>query len=134
MRNAVKRMKGPGFSGSSSGPSRQGGELCRFRPYVAGHYHSRPEERVQSPWKADTSAAFSRRLGRSAQDLGLSSSSSSCPDFWELENGDYAMIGTDATDAYARRLPHGVSLALGERLVILPGPIVRAAKSDIPDA
>lgn len=89
---------------------------------------------MQNPWKADTSVGFSRRMGRSAQDLGLSSSSSSCPDFWQLENGDYAMIGTDATNAYAHRLPDGVSLAAGERLVILPGPIVRAAKSDIPDA
>lgn len=88
---------------------------------------------MQSPWKADTSVGFRRRAGRSAQDLGLSSSSSSCPDIWELENGDYAMIGTDATDAYAHRLPDGASLAPGERLVVLPGPIVRSAISDIPD-
>jgi hypothetical protein len=91
------------------------------------------EERVQIPWQADTSAGFRRRLGLSAQDLGLSSSSSSCPDIWELDNGDFAMIGTDATEAYSRRLPDGVSLAVGERLVVLPGAIVRAAKSDISD-
>lgn len=88
---------------------------------------------MQSPWKADMSVGFSRRLGRSAQDLGLSSSSSSCPGIWELENGDYAMIGTDATDAYEHRLPDGASLMSGERLVVLPGPLVRSAISDISD-
>jgi hypothetical protein len=88
---------------------------------------------VQRSWQADISAGFRRRLGRSAQDLGLSSSSSSCPDIWELDNGDFAMIGTDATEAYLDRLPDGVSLAADERLVVIPGAMVRAAKSDISD-
>lgn len=88
---------------------------------------------MQRSWQADISAGFRRRLGRSAQDLGLSSSSSSCPDIWELDNGDFAMIGTDATEAYSDRLPDGVSLAADERLVVIPGAMVRAAKSDISD-
>jgi len=43
------------------------------------------------------------------------------------------MIGTDATEAYSDRLPDGVSLAADERLVVIPGAMVRAAKSDISD-
>jgi hypothetical protein len=88
---------------------------------------------MENPWKADTSAGFKRRLGRSAQELGLSSSSSSCPDIWELENGDFAMIGTDATEAYSRRLPAGASVGAHERVVVLPRSIVRSATSDISD-
>lgn len=89
---------------------------------------------MQRGWEADRSAEFSRRLGRSARELGMSSSSSSCPDIWELDNGDFAMIGQDATVAYEGRLPAGVSVARDERLVVLPRAMVLAAKSDIPDA
>jgi len=89
---------------------------------------------VQWSWDADTSAGFRRRLGRTAQELGLSSSSSSCPDIWELENGDFAIVGRDATAAYSGRLPCGVSVAAGERLVVLPRAMLLAAKPDIPDA
>lgn len=89
---------------------------------------------MQRSWDADTSAGFRRRLGRTAQELGLSSSSSSCPDIWELDNGDFAIVGRDVTAAYSGRLPDGVSLAVGERLVVLPRATILAAKPDIPDA
>ena len=89
---------------------------------------------VQPSWDAGTPAGFSRRLGRSPQELGLSSSSSSCPDIWELDNGDFAVIGRDATDVYAGRLPAGVSVAAGERVIVVPRVTVLGAKADIPDA
>jgi hypothetical protein len=89
---------------------------------------------VQGSWDADTSAGFRQRLGRTAQELGLSSSSSSCPDIWELDNGHFVIVGRDVTAAYSGRLPEGVSLAAGERLVVLPRAMVLAAKPDIPDA
>lgn len=85
-------------------------------------------------WEADPSTEFGRRLGRSARELGLSSSSSSCPDIWELTNGDFAVIGRDMTAAYQGRLPADVSLAHDERLVVVPRAMVVAARSDIPDA
>jgi hypothetical protein len=88
---------------------------------------------VQRSRDTDSQADFRRRLGRSAQELGLSSSSSSCPDIWELDNGDFAIVGRDVTAAYSGRLPEGVSLAAGERLVVLPRAMVLAAKRDIPD-
>lgn len=89
---------------------------------------------MQRSWEADPSTEFSRRIGRSARALGISSSSSSCPDIWELANGDFAVIGRDVTAAYKDRLPADVALAHDERLVVLPRAMVLAAKSDIPDA
>ncbi|MCA1218042.1 hypothetical protein [Streptomyces sp. 8L] len=86
------------------------------------------------PWEADPTAVFTRRLGKSAAELGTSRDEDDCPDIWQLDNGDIAVIGRDLTDAYGTRLPAGVSLAADERLVIIPGTMLSAAKTDIPDA
>ncbi|MEV6799492.1 hypothetical protein AB0M91_14250 [Micromonospora rifamycinica] len=85
-------------------------------------------------WQADTSAELTRRWGKSSHELGNTSGDGSCPDIWELSNGDIAMIGHDATDEYLSRLPDGVSIDPGERLIIVPRSTVIAAKVDIPDA
>ncbi|MEV7421334.1 MULTISPECIES: hypothetical protein [unclassified Streptomyces] len=86
------------------------------------------------PWEADPSALFERRLGSSAQELGNSKDREDCPDIWQLDNGDIAVIGRDLTAAYSARLPTGVSLSADERLVVIPGNMLSAAKKDIPDA
>ncbi|AKG42975.1 hypothetical protein ACWD33_07895 [Streptomyces xiamenensis] len=86
------------------------------------------------PWEADPSATFARRLGRTAQELGNSEDEELCPDIWQLDNGDVAVIGRDLTAAYDSRLPPGVKLGPGERLVIIPGNMLSAAKPDIPEA
>ncbi|MEV7088366.1 hypothetical protein AB0O07_21170 [Streptomyces sp. NPDC093085] len=86
------------------------------------------------PWEADPSALFERRLGKTAQELGNSKDRTDCPDIWQLNNGDIAIIGRDLTEAYATHLPTGVSLAADERLVVIPGNMLSAAKRDIPDA
>ncbi|MGK5532806.1 hypothetical protein [Streptomyces sp. URMC 129] len=85
-------------------------------------------------WEADPSALFVRRLGESAAALGKSEDNDDCPDIWQLDNGDIAVIGRDLTTAYGSRLPAGVTLAADERLVIIPGSMLSAAKKDIPDA
>ncbi|WP_062205132.1 hypothetical protein [Streptomyces sp. NBRC 109706] len=85
-------------------------------------------------WQADPEAPFARRLGKSSHELGQTSGNASCPDVWELENGDVAVIGSDLTRAYEGRLPEGVSVDPGERLVIIPRATIVAAKADIPDA
>lgn len=85
-------------------------------------------------WAADPSAEFSRRWGKSSHELGNTSGDGSCPDIWELANGDVAVIGQDLTEAYLDRLPHGVSVDPGERLIIIPRSTILAAKVDIPDA
>ncbi|RBM04694.1 hypothetical protein [Streptomyces sp. PT12] len=85
-------------------------------------------------WEADPSAAFARRLGKSAEESGDSKDRNGCPDIWELDNGDVAVIGRDHTETYHSRLPSGVAVAPDERLVIIPGRMLRLAKPDIPDA
>ncbi|RBM20270.1 hypothetical protein [Streptomyces sp. PT12] len=87
-----------------------------------------------APWEPDPAALFSRRLGRSAADDKLTTGDKTCPDIWQLSNGDVAVIGRDLTDHYAEQLPKGVSIAPGERLVVIPGIMLRNAKKDIPDA
>jgi hypothetical protein len=57
----------------------------------------------------------------------------SCPDIWQLENGDIAVIGRDLTDNYRSRLPPEVSVGTDEKLVIIPRAMMIAAKKDIPD-
>lgn len=85
-------------------------------------------------WRADPTASLLRRLGKSSHELGQTSGNASCPDIWELDNGDVAVIGQDMTSSYQERLPEGVSIDPGERLVIIPRRTVVAARQDIPDA
>lgn len=85
-------------------------------------------------WEADSSASIIRRLGKSPTDLGNTDKISGCPDIWELDNGDFAIIGHDLTESYEPRLPHSAAVAEDERLVIIPRNVLIAAKSDIPDA
>ncbi|WP_049566771.1 hypothetical protein [Streptomyces sp. SBT349] len=86
------------------------------------------------PWEANPSALFTRRLGKSAAELGTTDDDETCPDIWQLDNGDIAVIGRDLTAAYRQRLPEGVSLNADERLVVIPGVMLSTAKADIPDA
>lgn len=86
------------------------------------------------PWEANPAAAMTRRLGRSPTELGNTDRASGCPDIWELDNGDIAVIGRDLTDAYARRLPPSAVVADDERLVVIPRNTLISAKTDIPDA
>lgn len=85
-------------------------------------------------WQADPHATFSRRLGRSAFELGETTASPTCPDIWELSNGDVAVVGRDLTAVYLHRLPDGVSVGADERLVVIPRSMMIAAKPDISDA
>ncbi|BBA98815.1 hypothetical protein RVR_5156 [Actinacidiphila reveromycinica] len=65
--------------------------------------------------------------------MGVTSDSPDCPDLWELDNGDIAVIGRDLTGSLGKRLPEGVSLGTDERLVVIPRSMLVAAKQDIPD-
>ncbi len=88
---------------------------------------------MQRLWEADPAASFSHRLGRSAAELGITGGRDGCPEIWELDNGDVAVIGRDMTGRYGSRLPQGVSMASDERLVVIPRRMLISAKPDIPD-
>lgn len=89
---------------------------------------------MSEKWSANVSASLLKRLGKSARELGMTDNVASCPDIWELDNGDVAVIGTDLTASYAERLPEGVTIDTHERMVIIPRGTIIAAKPDIPDA
>ena len=89
---------------------------------------------MDGKWDADPVANFRRRLGKSAHQLGTTTGNASCPELWELDNGDVAVIGTELTEAYTGRLPAGVSVDPGESLVVIPRSTIISAKTDIPDA
>ncbi|XKK39982.1 hypothetical protein HFP72_04050 [Nocardiopsis sp. ARC36] len=86
------------------------------------------------PWEADPTATMKRRLGISPTILGNTDNVDGCPDIWELDKGDIAVIGRDLTEVYEHRLPAGAAIAQDERLVVLPRNTLIAAKADIPDA
>lgn len=73
---------------------------------------------------------FLRRLGSDPQQC---SGSSGCPDIWELENGDFAIIGADITNL-ASELPPSAGCGQNERIVRIPRNLLLRAKSNIPDA
>lgn len=85
-------------------------------------------------WTADSEAVFVRRLGKSAVELGDTSQGKTCPDIWELSNGDIAVVGTDMTEIFASRLPSDVSIGANERLVVIPRNMAVSAKPELPDA
>lgn len=75
---------------------------------------------------------FQRRLGpdphaHGSQSVGLNG----CPDLWELDNGDIAVIGIDITGDCASRLPATAGCGPDERIVRVPRGVILAAKSDI---
>ncbi|MFE6837125.1 hypothetical protein ACFVFI_20110 [Streptomyces sp. NPDC057705] len=85
-------------------------------------------------WEADPSSPMVRRLGKSPTELGTTGGESGCPDIWELENGDIAVIGRDLTDSYRDKLPPDAKIAPDERLVVIPRKTAVSAKVDAPDA
>ncbi|MFG2406122.1 hypothetical protein ACGFR8_17635 [Streptomyces brevispora] len=85
-------------------------------------------------WEADPSSPLVRRLGKSPAELGTTGGEQGCPDIWELENGDIAVVGRDLTDSYLPSLPPGLVVAPDERIVVIPRRTAAAAKVDLPDA
>jgi len=77
---------------------------------------------------------FAKRIGpdphaNGAQTVGCSG----CPDIWELDNGDFAVIGIDMTDIGIPKLPPTAGCGPDERIVRLPRTLLVNAKRDIPD-
>ena len=56
-----------------------------------------------------------------------------CPDIFELESGDFAIIGIDITESSIPRLPATAGCGPDERIVLVPRKTLVLAKSDIPN-
>ncbi|MDQ0384881.1 hypothetical protein J2S54_001701 [Streptomyces sp. DSM 42143] len=53
---------------------------------------------------------------------------------FELSDGNFAVIGTEATEALERELPADAARADYERIVVVSRETLIRAKADIPDA
>ncbi|MGV2919419.1 hypothetical protein [Streptomyces alfalfae] len=74
-----------------------------------------------------------RRIGASPRARG-SVSGQNCPDIFELSDGSFAVIGTDATAKLDAELPPDASRGNYERIVIVTRETLVRAKADIPDS
>ncbi|MGW3286959.1 hypothetical protein ACWDR3_20200 [Streptomyces sp. NPDC001002] len=74
-----------------------------------------------------------RRLGDSPRQRG-SLSGETCPDIFELSDGSFAVIGTEATEDLDSQLPSDAARADYERIVVITRETLLRAKRDIPDA
>ena len=76
---------------------------------------------------------FLKRLGLDPQANGVQCAGcQGCPDIWELEDGDFAIIGEDITAAVIAKLPTTAGCAPTERIIRLPRKVLVNAKQDIP--
>ncbi|MFH8469910.1 hypothetical protein [Streptomyces sp. NPDC017991] len=74
-----------------------------------------------------------RRIGASPRERG-SVTGETCPDIFELNDGNFAVIGTEATAALDTELPADAARADDERIVVVSRETLIRAKADIPDA
>ena len=74
-----------------------------------------------------------RRIGVPPSARG-SASGGNCPDVFELSDGNFAVIGTEATEALEHELPADASRAGYDRIVVVSRETLIRAKGDIPDA
>jgi len=76
---------------------------------------------------------FLKRLGPDPHANGLQTPAlRGCPDIFELESGDFAIIGADIT-ALSGELPAGANCGPDERMIRIPRKTLMLAKSDIPN-
>jgi len=74
-----------------------------------------------------------RRMGLSPRARG-SATEYTCPDLFELEDGNFAVIGTDRTDELRHHLPADAGVATYERIVIISRETLMEARKDLPTA
>lgn len=56
-----------------------------------------------------------------------------CPDIFELENGDFAIVGLDVTSKVIGQLPTDASCGPDERIIAIPRKTLVLAKPHIPE-
>ncbi|GII75727.1 hypothetical protein Sru01_07090 [Sphaerisporangium rufum] len=75
-----------------------------------------------------------RRLGITPADRGDTTSVSGSPDILELDDGSFAVIGTDITAQIGTRPLSDARCAADERIVRISRATLISAKNDIPDS
>ena len=77
---------------------------------------------------------FKKRIGEDphAEEQG-SLGANGCPDIWELNDGNFAVIGIRKTRELSGILPETASCGYDEEIVVLPRKLLVNAKSFIPN-
>jgi hypothetical protein len=76
---------------------------------------------------------FLRRLGPDPHANGARTvGCRGCPDIFELESGDFAIIGIDITEAAKSKLPPTAGCGPDERIIRIPRNLLVDARPDIP--
>jgi hypothetical protein len=78
---------------------------------------------------------FKRRLGldphRGGQ--GATGGASGCPDIWELDDGNFAVIGLEQTSRLQPHLPPTASCGHDENIVVIPRGLLVHVRDFIPE-
>ena len=78
---------------------------------------------------------FLRRLGPDPHANGAKTyACEGCPDIWELECGDFAVIGRNLTAEAKEHLPPDANCGPDECIVQIPRKTLVLSKRDIPDS
>jgi hypothetical protein len=78
---------------------------------------------------------FKQRIGLDPHRDGMATGGANgCPDIWELENGDFAIIGSSRTADLQPQLPISAGCGSDESIVVIPRALLLHAKGYIPDA
>ncbi len=76
---------------------------------------------------------FVRRLGPDPHAGGAKSvGGSGCPDIFELDSGDFAIIGINITEGAKAKLPPSAGCGADESIVLIPRKTLVHARPDIP--
>ncbi|GGL13247.1 hypothetical protein [Mangrovihabitans endophyticus] len=71
-----------------------------------------------------------RRWGTTPAERG-SATNCTCPDVFELQDGNFAIIGTDRTEELRDGLPADAGVASYERIVVIPRDTFLAAAKEL---
>ncbi|MCG5216105.1 hypothetical protein MBA17_22845 [Streptosporangium sp. KLBMP 9127] len=74
-----------------------------------------------------------RRLGKTPKERGDTTAATGSPDILALDDGSFAVIGTDITDQIGVYPLLDAHCATGERIVRISRATLISAKSDIPE-
>jgi hypothetical protein len=78
---------------------------------------------------------IAKRLGPSPHENGAQTPClQGCPDIFELDSGDFAIIGRDLTMQLQPKLPADAGCGPDERIVWIPRKTLVLAKLDIPES
>ena len=86
------------------------------------------------PFLKNRNITFKRRVGPDPHADGKPTFAlRNCPDIWETESGDFAVIGIRITDVVSRKLPPSAGCGPDEEIILLPRNLLLGAKPSIPD-